>query len=139
MPKVYFDASVIISGLISSIGGSAKLLELVKLQAIIGITSQTVLDEVLSKSEKISLSPEKIALIIKDSKLLVRTRVVPKEIAKYEKQINKEDAHLIAGARLTKCQYLVSLDKKHVLDPEIKKKFMPLIIVSPKELLELII
>ena len=50
--------------------------------------------------------------------------------------IDDEDAHLIAGANLTRCSYLVSLDKKHVLKLDIKKNFLPLRIVSPKELLE---
>lgn len=35
--------------------------------------------------------------------------------------------------------YLVTLDKKHLLRPEIKARFLPLRIVSPKELLEEIV
>lgn len=136
MLKIYFDASVVIAGLISLTGGSAKLLELVKLGAIAGITSETVLDEVLSHVEKIGKSPDEIHQIIKTSRLLIRPRISSGEIVVYADKIHIEDAHLIAGAKLTKCQFLVSLDKKHVLNSMIINKFSPLKIVSPKELLE---
>ena len=54
----------------------------------------------------------------------------------YQGLVDVEDAHLIAGANLTKCGYLVTLDKKHLLRPDIQKKFLSLKIVSPGELLE---
>jgi predicted nucleic acid-binding protein len=50
--------------------------------------------------------------------------------------IGLEDAHLIAGATLASCSHLVSLDRKHVLRAEVRERFLPLEIVSPKELLE---
>ena len=58
------------------------------------------------------------------------------EIEPYKDQVDVEDAHLVAGANLTKCLYLVTLDKKHLLTENIRQKFLPLRIVSPKELLE---
>jgi len=50
--------------------------------------------------------------------------------------IDAEDAHLVAGANLTNCSHLVSLNKKHVLREDVKKRFSPLKIVSPKEVLQ---
>ena len=70
---------------------------------------------------------------------MVRERVSLEEIRPYKNKVDIEDAHLIAGANLTKCTYLVSLDKKHLIREDIKKKFLPLKIVSPKELLEEIV
>ena len=66
----------------------------------------------------------------------MREAITAKDIEPYHELIDAKDAHLIAGANLTKCIYLVSLDKKHVLKDAIRRQFLPLKIVSPKELIE---
>jgi len=136
--RVFFDASVIIAALLSPTGGSSMLLQYIKTGTIIGITSQTALEEVLEedKPKKLKRSREEIGEFIAHSGLIIRESITTKEIAFYKDDVDEEDAHLFAGALLTKCTYLVSLDKKHVLRPDIKKKFFPLRIVTPKELLE---
>lgn len=134
--RVYFDASVIIASILSSTGGSSKLLRYVKDNKLVGITSQTALDEVLGKTEKIKKSKVEIETFIAKSRLLVRRYITLKEIDPCKDLIDQEDAHLIAGAVLTKSTHLVGLDKKHLLREDIKKRFLPLQIVSPKELLE---
>lgn len=134
--RVFFDASVIIASLLSSDGGSSKLLRYVKDKKFVGIISQTVIDEVLEKSKKIGESKKEIEEFVAKSGLLVRENITIEEIAPYKGLIDVEDAHLIAGAVLTKCTHLVSLDKKHILKEDIKKRFLPLRIVSPKELIE---
>jgi|SRR3989344_4633875 len=138
---VFFDASVIIAGLLSETGGSALLLKYVKKKLIFGITSQTVIDEVLEedKTEKLKKSKEEVEQFIAQSGLLVQERIEPEEIQTYEGKIDIEDAHLIAGANFKSCSHLVSLDKKHVTWPDVQKFFLPLKIVSPKELLEEIV
>jgi len=133
--RVYFDASVIIASILSSTGGSSKLLRYVKNNKIVGITSQTAVDEVLEKTEKLKRSKKVIEDFIVKSRLLVRKHITLKEIEPYKDSVHIEDAHLIAGAVLTKCKYLVSLDKKHLLREDIKDRFLPLLLVSPKELL----
>ena len=136
--RVFFDASVIIAALLSPTGGSSMLLQYVKARVIIGITSQTVLEEILEedKPKKLKRSREEIGEFIARSGLIVRESITTKEVALYKDDVDEEDAHLFAGALLTKCSHLVSLDKKHVVRPDIQKKFLPLRIVTPKELLE---
>lgn len=136
--RVYFDASIIIASLISTTGGSSLLLEYIKLKKVIGITSQTVIDEVLEedKYKKLHKSKTQIKQFIAQSGLLVRESITALEIAPYQKIVDTEDAHLIAGAKLTRCQYLVTLDKKHLLKDEIRGKVLPLKIVNPKKILE---
>ncbi len=139
--RVFFDASVIIAAMFSPTGGSALLLQLVRSGEIIGIASQTVLSEILTEEKfiKFKKAKEEIEKFIAKSGLLVREYITLEQIAIYKDEIDSEDAHLIAGAKLTKCEFLVSLDKKHLLRPEIQQKFLPLKIVSPKELLEKIV
>lgn len=137
--RVYFDASVIIAAILSPSGGSSLLLKYVKVGKLKGITSQTVIDEILDKTEKLKKSKKDLEQFIVTSGLVVRKSTTLEEIEPYKNQIDVEDAHLIAGAKLTKCSHLVSLDKKHLLKPDIKEKFLYLRILSPKELLEEII
>ena len=136
--RVYFDASIIIAGLLSPTGGSAQLFRFIKLGIITGITSQTAIEEVMEedKPKRIKRSMEEIEQFIAESGLIVREAITEEEIGPYQDQVDKEDAHLVAGAKLTKCTHLVTLDKKHLLRPDIQEKFLPLRIVSPKEVLE---
>ena len=134
--KVFFDASVLIAALLSPSGGSAQLLKYIKSETITGITSQTALAEVSDKTEKIQKSQTEIEQFIAESHLLVRKHLTLDEIAPYQNLIDIGDAHLIAGAYLTKCTHLVTLDKKHLLRSDIQAKFLPLKILNPKELLE---
>lgn len=136
--RVFFDASVIIAALLSDHGGSSLLLQLVQAKKLIGITSQTVINEILEedKSQKLKRTKKEIEQFIAQSGVVVRKQLTIQEITLYQDQIDVEDAHLIAGAKLTRCDYLVSLDKRHILRPDIRQKFSPLKIVSPKELIE---
>jgi len=136
--RVFFNASVVIAALLSPTGGSALLFQFIKTGLLVGLTSQTVIAEVFGedKPEKIDKQREDIEQFVAESGLLVREAITEKDIEPYDELIDVKDAHLIAGAYLTKCIYLVSLDKKHVLKDEIRKQFLPLKIVNPKELIE---
>lgn len=136
--KVFFDASVIISALLSPSGGSSLLIRLNQTGKIIGFTSETVIEEIIDeeKFEKLQKSQEEIKDFISKSKLIVIESIGLNEWKIYENKVDEEDAHLISGSIQTNCQYLVTLDKKHLLRQDIKNKFLPLKIVNPKELLE---
>lgn len=139
--RVFFDASIIIAALLSPGGGSARLFKFIKAGIIIGLTSQTVIEEILEedKPKKIKKTKGEIRQFIAESGLIVRQAITIREIEQYQNRVEVEDAHLIAGAKLTKCSYLVTLDKKNLLRANIQKEFLPLRIVSPKELLEEIV
>jgi predicted nucleic acid-binding protein len=136
--RVYFDASVIIAGLLSPAGGSGQLLRMAKHSTIVGVTSQTVVEEISEedKAKRIKHSRNEIQQFIGGSRLIVRRPIAPEEVEPYRGQVDSEDAHPIAGANLTGCTHLVTLDKKHLLRPDIRERFLPLRIVSPKEMLE---
>lgn len=136
MTKVFLDASVIIAAILSSGGGSAKILSLASKGKILAIISQTVVLEVMEHKEKIGKTEVEINDFIMQNKIVVREEISYEEAEKYFKSVEKDDAHLIAGAKLTKCDYLISLDKKHVLS--LNDKFSPLKIASPKEFLSTI-
>jgi putative PIN family toxin of toxin-antitoxin system len=109
--RVFFDASVIIAALLSRTGGSALLLRFIKTRRIVGVTSQTVINEVLDgdKPQKFKTPKEEIALFIAESGLLVREAITTAEIEPYQGLVDIEDAHLVAGATRTNCSHLVTL------------------------------
>ncbi|MEK9147253.1 MAG: putative toxin-antitoxin system toxin component, PIN family [Patescibacteria group bacterium] len=139
--RFFVDASVLIAALLSPTGGSSQLLKYIASGKVIGITSQTVVEEILEENKfvKIKKSKEEIEKFIAESRLLIRKPITASEIEPYQNLVDIEDAHLIAGTKLTKCEYLVTLDKKHLLRPDIQKKFLPIRIVSQGELLEIIV
>lgn len=136
-PKVFFNASVILSGLKSPKGGSGKLLYLTKQKQIIGIISEIILDEALRHAEKIGFEKE----VLEQSVLAVFNPIIPaptsESVKIYEKiSLDLGDAHVLASYTESKADFLVTLDKKHLLI--LQGKIKKVTIVSPGELLGLL-
>src|SRR5665213_1674040 len=106
--RVFFDASVIIAAVLSPIGGSSLLFQYIHLGVIQGMTSQSAIEEVLDKTKKIQRSREHLEEFIATSGLLVRESISEEEIKPYESAVDRTDAHIIAGAILTRCTHPVS-------------------------------
>lgn len=134
IPVVFFNASVVIAGLKSQSGGSAKLLNWVKNQKIIGIISEIVFHEVLHHSDKIKLS-KKTAQDMVDALFKIVPAPNKSVTDNYiSKVIDIGDAHILASCQETNVDFLVTLDKKHLLI--LQQKIKEFRILSPKELIE---
>lgn len=132
--KVFFNASVILAGINSPGGGSAKLLQYIRSKKIKGLINVPVLDEAIKHADKIKKTSKDIMKAIYDIGFELLPAPKNEEIEKYYENISDfGDAHLLASSINSKCEFLVSLDKKHVL--AIKNKINKTKIVSPKELL----
>jgi putative PIN family toxin of toxin-antitoxin system len=124
-PLVLFNASVIIAGIYNPSGGSGKILNWVKKKKIIGIISEIILDEV-NKHIKNSGT---------EKTLLITSAPAEKAVKRYRSVvIDDGDAHVLASAKEGSADYLVSLDKKHLLS--LKEKIKEFKIVSPRELIK---
>lgn len=139
MIRIYLDASVIIAAMLSPTGGSAKLIQFVRLGAVAGITSQTAIAEIEENALKIGKTSSETRQFIFNNRIIVRKRINKTEEEPYQGLVEEEDIHIVAGAKLTKCDYLVTLDKKHLLKDEVKKLVKPLKVVNPKEYLEKVV
>jgi len=131
-PTVFFNASVILAGLKSPRGGSARLIFWVQEGKIKGIISELILDEVERNLSKLSLTKRNLVKL-SDFRLIL----APKGslVEKFKKKVvDHGDAHVLASAKEEGVDYLVSLDKKHLLI--LKNKVGKIKIVSPKELIE---
>lgn len=134
-PKVFFNASVILAGLASPLGGSAKLLKLVKQKRIIGIISEIILDETYRHIGKIRGSKatiEKSVLTLFPSMRSAPNQELVQKFA--EIAIDQGDAHVLASTREAGAEFLVTLDKKHLLI--LQNKIKGIAIVSPGQFLE---
>lgn len=139
MIRVFLDASVIIAALLSPNGGSHKLIELGNSGLIKNLTSQTVIDEVINNSSKIKRTEKQIIDFISKNTILVRERVETSETERFKKVVELKDTHVLAGSVTTRCTHLATLDKKHLLQPKVKKGMKYLKVVTPKEILEEIV
>lgn len=139
MIKIFFDASVIFSAIYSNKGASFKLASLVKSGHILGITTQTVIEEVETNIFKFKgQNVKKIRQFIAEHNFIVRREISLSEIKPYTEVVETEDAHVIAGAILTSCNFLVTLDKKHLDNKIIRSKITQIKIISPRGLLKLL-
>ena len=140
MKRVFFDASVLFSAIYSSYGGSYALVRLALKGEIMGVTTKSIIEELYENMHKIKkASKQRVDIFIQTHKLMVRERMTHKEIEQYIGLVEEKDTHVVVGALLSHCDFLVTLDKKHLDNVETKKLFNKQIhIVSPKELLRLV-
>lgn len=135
LPRVVFNASVLLSALRSPNGGSGELLKLLRKKRFVGIVSETILDEALKHADRIPLSKEQVREEM--SRYFPKIFPAPQEdsVSRYKRlMLDEGDAHLFASYREAKCDYLVSLDKHHVL--ALKRKLPGCTILAPSELLQ---
>jgi len=76
---------------------------------------------------------------VTDNNFIVREKIKESEVKPFLEIVHAEDAHILAGAILTRSDYLVTLDKRHLDNPSVEAKISKVKIVSPKVLLELLI
>ena len=130
--KVFFNASVILAGLKSPKGGSAKVLRWAKQGKFLAFISEIVADEVERNLGKLGLKKEKFEKIKDSFKILPPPILLPEKYQKIAK--DKGDVHLFASAKSAGADYLVSLDQKHVLS--LAGKIKEFKIISPANLIE---
>lgn len=114
--RILFNASVVLAGLNSPVGGSGTLLRLVKSKEITGNISELILDEVVRHADKIGRTSDEAEIGIREIFKYVNVAPSEKMVEKYQKlTFDPGDAHILASCREEGCDVLVTLDKKHLL------------------------
>jgi predicted nucleic acid-binding protein len=134
MKTIFLDSSVLFTAVNSPSGGSAKLFTLKKIKLI---TSILVLAEVeRNVRKKLQLYHLERFFILASKMIIIKKG--PDEIAidKAKKVITKKDAVILAESKCSKCDFLVSLDKKHFLTESVRKFIYPQKVLTPKMLFE---
>lgn len=136
MTKISLDSSVIIAGINSTTGASQIILKLARDGEIIASISEIVLQEIMRNLKK--KMPENVLIRFLEYLALSNFKKVDfeheSEILKYHGITEDKDIHVIAAAFKSKVDYLVTLDKKHLL--KLEGKNFPFIIITPGEFLK---
>lgn len=137
LDKVFLDSSVLIAAAISSKGSARDLI----IKALHGeleiVVSDLVIEEtqrnIANKAPK-ALSALQIFLEALNPEVISPTKTL---ILKVSKTVELKDAPIVAGAISSKSDYLVSYDRKHLLQfkAEIKTSFK-IKVVTPDELIK---
>lgn len=131
---VFLDSSVLFSAVASNTGGSAKLFTLKKIKLVV---NNLVLTEV-ERNVRLKLQSYHLERFFKLVEKLSILEELPtlKQINQAKKVIVAKDAPILASAKLSQCNYLLTLDLKHFFVEEVKEFMDPTQILTPKMFLE---
>jgi putative PIN family toxin of toxin-antitoxin system len=132
MIRVFLDASALFAAVYSSSGSARDLLLLVVEDEVQVVVSQDVLDEVQRNlSRKV---PEKVAMF-QQLLALADPEVIAdpgqEAVRSAEEYVVAKDAPIVAAAINAQPDYLVTYDRKHLLDPPTVAQRSGLTIVTP--------
>ena len=134
--NLFLDSSVLFTAVNSPTGGSAKLFTLPNVKLFV---SKVVLHEVEKNVRK------KLASYHLDRFFMLVTRLDiilsnPSEnlIRQAKKVIVEKDAVILAEAKKSKCDYIITLDKKDFLQEKVFKFIKPKRILTPKMFFEIL-
>ena len=136
MIRVFTDASVIIASIISPTGASCELLKRHTYGEIQLIINRYVLLE--AKRNLKLKSPNNVGTVdmLVDLLALDIVEVKPETVREVSAYTEMKDAPVVAGAIKGECQYLLTYDKKHLLNKPKIATHSGLIIATPGDLLQ---
>jgi predicted nucleic acid-binding protein len=138
---VFIDASVFIAAAGSESGGSALVLEICRGSRYKALCSQRVLmeaqvnlrdkftDDTLARFYRLlaALSP------------VIAPPAAMSDEAPYLGLVTEKDAHVIASAALGGAAYLVSLDRKHLVNDTVRNAGLPFQVLLPGEFIRAVL
>ena len=136
MKSVFIDSSVFFTATYSPTGGSAKIFTLGNIKLLVSPL-------VLTETERNVRSKLHSYQLQRFFKLAEKTQILnqkpdPNLIIKAKKVIAEKDAIILAEAKLAKCDFLATLDKKDFLNEKVAKFLKPSIVLTPKDLIKLL-
>lgn len=121
IPTVLFNASVVLAGLKAPTGGSGELLMWCRKKRVIGIISEIIYNEVIRNTDKIRLNKK---MVIRQLHKIFPYVLPPPDLTQvedfYKAVVDVGDAHILASCLESKAEFLVTLDKKHLLTEAVK-------------------
>ena len=132
-PRIFLDSNVIFSGLYSSRGAPAVILERFIEGRLMMVVSQQVLDEVIRTiKEKIPEALPALRRLLVNAPPEVRKDPTPDEAKRWSGLLDIGDAAILAAAVSAKPDYFVTGDRHFTENPEIAER-AGLEIVTPAQ------
>lgn len=135
MVKVFLDSSILVAASASKTGGSALILDYCRKGKIGGWVCKDVIGET-EKNVNLKLGPKeknRFIYYLRNANLFLTESPTVEEIAIAEEAIYIKDAPILASAKKSKADFLITLDRKHFLIPQVEKFASPMRIVTPKD------
>lgn len=133
--KIFLDASVILAAFGSPSGGSALIINY-QGKAYKCITSVDIIAEVLHKSYKLKATESALKNFLKKKNILIITSPTEEQKHQFDEVVaDKKDRHVLASAKESGADFLLSYDRKHIVVPKVKKALKPTKVITPKEFL----
>jgi predicted nucleic acid-binding protein len=138
---VFIDAAVWIAAAASPSGGSSLVLDNCRGRRFTALCSQRVLQEAqVNIRDKLP-----VEALVRFYKLLANVSpaiispATPEEELLYHPTIAAKDAHVVAPAVRGGAAYLVTLDRKHLANDEVRTAGLPVQILLPGEFIRLVL
>lgn len=138
--KVFLDASIFVAAAGSASGGSSLILEVYRGLLFSAVTTRRILLEA-QRNIRRKLPSEAILRFYKEIAKLNPEIVGPpakESLRKYDDIISLKDRHVLSSALKSKATFLITLDRKHFQTEAIRQANLSIIIMTPKEFLELV-
>ena len=135
-PQVFLDSNVIFSGIYSSKGAPAVILERFIEGKLMVVVSQQVLDEVIRTiKEKLPEALPALRKLLVNAPPEIRKDPKPEEVKHWSGLLDIGDAAILAAAVAAQPDYFVTGDKHFIGNPEIAER-AGLQIVTPAQFVE---
>ena len=134
--KVFIDTNVLIAGVNSVTGASATILDLCEARVLQMVVSRQVLIEAdRNFAAKFPQLVGRFRQFMHNLAPLMVEDPTPESMEKAATIIDRKDAPILAAAENANVDFLITLDKRHFLNPRTRQKVM-LKVVSPIEFLQ---
>ena len=134
--KVFIDTNVLIAGVNSVTGASATILDLCEARVLQMVVSRQVLIEAdRNFAAKFPQLVGRFRQFMHNLAPLMVEDPTPESMEKAATIIDRKDAPMLAAAENANVDFLITLDKRHFLNPKTRQKVM-LKVVSPIEFLQ---
>jgi putative PIN family toxin of toxin-antitoxin system len=135
-PRVFLDSNVIFSGIYSSKGAPAVILERFIEGRLRVVVSQQVLDEVIrTVKEKLPEALPALRKLLVNAPPEIRKDPTPDEVKRWSGLLDAGDAAILAAAVAAQPDYFVTGDRHFTENPEIAER-AGLHIVMPAQFIE---
>jgi len=138
MTRVFLDTNIYFAGFLSPDGGSSLILELAKKEKISIYASRLVLREAERNLRK-KTSPKTIQAFhryLKQTAIHVVPPPNDKTLEHCEPHVHPKDVPVLAAAIESKVEFLITLDRRHFLNPQTLAHAGKIKIVPPGDFLQ---
>lgn len=137
-PLLFLDTSILLAAVFSSTGGSSVILDFARNSVVSVIITHRIINEAQRKLKQKYGSKELERLF--DHLWVLRKSIKPspanKEIERFNNLIDdKEDRHVLAGAKMYGVNYLITLDKHHFFTEKLEQAVLNFEIWTPQTFL----